>query len=268
MLIYYINMDRRADRREFMEQQLEQLGLTATRIPARTPEQLTPDDIAAYCDPRRLRWQTPEEFSCSMSHVAAMTALLATSEDYALILEDDAILSLSLPAFIWAHDTAPPGIDLLRLETSHKRLTLARDDLPSLAGIAFCRNSGWEAGGAAYIVSRRAAEILVRSERMKLRQCDLAMFDPSERIARQAIVRQADPALAVQAQHARHGDVNLPSDLGASKSWVAGDAAFPWQRRLRRLLYVLDRDIFVAARKAWHRFAHGAERRSISFKNK
>src|SRR5690242_19024849 len=99
MQIYYINMARRTDRRAFMEAQLAKLGLEATRIEAVTPETFLASAVTASRG--RL---TPVALSCSLSHVKAAEALLASGDPCALILEDDAILSTRLPEFLAALD--------------------------------------------------------------------------------------------------------------------------------------------------------------------
>ncbi|MCC6271819.1 MAG: glycosyltransferase family 25 protein, partial [Microbacteriaceae bacterium] len=198
MQIFYINLERRPDRRVFMEEQFARLGLAATRVAAATPAVLSPAEVARFCDPRHRLWLTPEELSCSHSHLRTYDAFLATGAPWAAIFEDDAVLSARLPSFLAAFDAAPPPLDLVRLETDFHRLVIhRRGDM--VDGIRLARYVGWERGSAGYLVSRRAAALHLASDAMRRRATDVALFHHVSPTWRHLAVRQADPALCSQA---------------------------------------------------------------------
>ena len=92
--MYYINLDRRPDRRAHMEQMCAAYGVTATRVAATDGEAAAALVVAA---PPTLRWG---EVACTVSHLRAIQEWLAsgaargaargaTTSDTALICEDD-----------------------------------------------------------------------------------------------------------------------------------------------------------------------------------
>ena len=83
--MYYINLDRRPDRRAHMEQMCAAYGVAATRVAATDGEAAAALVTAA---PPTLRWS---EVACTVSHLRAIREWLtaATVGDTALICEDD-----------------------------------------------------------------------------------------------------------------------------------------------------------------------------------
>jgi glycosyl transferase family 25 len=263
MLIYYINVAEGADgaaRRAFMAAQFAQLGLSANRIDAVTPADLTADDHAAI---RRIDAASSMVFPYvnTLSHLAAMRALLAGDAPHALILEDDAVLSRRLPAFLAAYDAAPPvGVDLLRLETSLHLLRLKPTDTEIL-GFSICRAYSFEGGRAAYIITRKAAAVIVRSREVLLLPHDVSMFDPYEPLPRRLDVRQLNPALCIQAQYVATGKSRfLGSPRPAPTAREMGLRAW-----LRQAWRAVRRDTIVAVQKAWHQHVRGAKKQRVVY---
>ena len=87
--VYYINLDRRPDRRAHMEAMFAEYGVRATRVVA-TDGEAAAKIIAAL--PPTLRWG---EVACTVSHLRAIQEWVSSSgaagekEPYALICEDD-----------------------------------------------------------------------------------------------------------------------------------------------------------------------------------
>jgi glycosyl transferase, family 25 len=264
--IYYINLVRRTDRRAFMEEQFARLGLTAARIEAVTPADIGPKERAAHCDARRANWLTPGALSCTLSHLRAMEAMRASAAPYALILEDDAVLSTGLPAVLEAFDRAPPALDVFRVETALKRLRTKAEG-PPLAGVEVTRFVGWEGGSAAYVVTRRGADTITRSPRTKTRFFDQLFFYSSDPLARDLVVRQSNPGLAIQTQCLpAHSPVGrLSSDLDMAAFERQQEAPYYWRHALKRRAFAIHRDTILAAHKAWFLYAEGAKKHVIPF---
>lgn len=72
MRIYYINLDRRTDRRSEMQAKFVRLGLTAERVSAVTPAEISDEQRAKYCDARNRHWMTDVELCCSLSHIKVL----------------------------------------------------------------------------------------------------------------------------------------------------------------------------------------------------
>src|SRR5690349_706446 len=100
--IYYINLRDRTDRRAFMQGQFAKLGLDAVRVDAVSIASLTSEQLTLYCDESSSHYLRPPAAACTLSHVKCWEAFLAIpgSPQWALILEDDAVLSGALPAFL------------------------------------------------------------------------------------------------------------------------------------------------------------------------
>jgi len=215
MRIYYINLDRRTDRRDQMEERLYALGLKASRISALIPDQLSEATRAFSCNPQKFYWMTPEECACTQSHLKALRTFLEGGDSHGLILEDDVVLSRRVPDFLAAFETAPPPIDIVRLETflDVQRLAPRADHL--IGTIELKRSRTWAAGAAAYIVNRRAAAHVLESIWPQLDVIDRPLFNPYEPVGRHLSVRHCMPGLAIQMHRLQPG--HSDSDLQASR---------------------------------------------------
>ena len=137
--IYWINLDKSKDRLKFMNDMFSSLGLSnAHRVAAhdinstwrswvygtlvfhpliklipRTAESNT------WTDHSHLRYYY-EEAACTLSHLRAIKQAYDDGNEHALILEDDAQLSIdflqSLPSFL---KSAPPGWKVLQFSTNN-----------------------------------------------------------------------------------------------------------------------------------------------------
>ena len=268
MQSYYINLGSRTDRRAAMEQQFATLGLAATRIEATTPAGLSEQMLERYGNPRRFHWLTPAELACSDSHRLALEALIESGAPRAAIFEDDVVLSTALKPFLAAFDAAPPPFDLVRLETYDEPLRLSPGQDGIIDGIALRRAYSWAAGAAGYIVSRRAAEIIVRSKAFRQTQVDRALFNPYEPLARRISMRHADPGLCIQ-EDRLPGFV--PNGAGSSlaadrQSRGAIERRLFWRRFGFSIRHWCGRELRIGPQKLWHETLGGAKKQRIPFK--
>ena len=98
MEVFYINLDKDVARRESMERQLTELGLSYQRIEAVYGCDLSKEQLReCYSSQTALRRQSRElslaEIGCAMSHIQVMRQIVASDLPMALILEDDVILT-------------------------------------------------------------------------------------------------------------------------------------------------------------------------------
>ncbi|WP_374355433.1 glycosyltransferase family 25 protein [Limnohabitans sp.] len=94
--IYVINLERSPQRLNEIAQRLATQGLSFERITAidgklATPEQQAQLDEQGY-QRKHGKTSLPGELGCYLSHVEAIRAFLASGQQHAVILEDDAIL--------------------------------------------------------------------------------------------------------------------------------------------------------------------------------
>jgi GR25 family glycosyltransferase involved in LPS biosynthesis len=195
MQLYYINLDRRTDRRAAMERKLSALGLSATRISAIAPADITPDLIGAYTNLAHVEHVRLTELACSLSHHRALEAFLATNDEHALILEDDVLLSGTVTDLVKAPLS---GFDILRLETyldPQHIFTTAPHKLGAFEAYEIASRC---AGAAAYIVNRHAAKAILAQPSALSRPYDFVLFFPFRLPGRALRALQLVPALAIQ----------------------------------------------------------------------
>lgn len=93
-----INLDTSPDRLEFQYKQLKRLGISFERISATSISEISSDQY----EQKSLSWERPlrySELACFLSHLKAWENVLNTNEA-ALILEDDALLSMETPKIL------------------------------------------------------------------------------------------------------------------------------------------------------------------------
>lgn len=220
-----------------MEAQFERLGLAVERIEAISPDLLTATQLARYTDQRRRRWASPQELCCSLSHHAALRRLLDSGESHALILEDDVVLSSALPSIL-SHPM--PDCDVLRLETFVIPQHLSARPSGTMQHFELFQLHGWTWGTAAYVASRRAAEIILHAEAALATPYDRVLFNRYRPPGAAIQTLQTVPALAVQLH--RHNAGPLVSDIGTNqpdktmKPWglsLAHSLASWWETEIR-----------------------------------
>jgi glycosyl transferase family 25 len=216
MQITYINLADRTDRRGFMEKQFAALGLVATRLEAMTRADVSEGQRDRYCNPAR-RWSmTDGQFACNLSHIKAWRALLDSDAPRALILEDDARLSASLPRFLAAIDAQNITVPLIRIEswpTEARRYRAA--DVNVLPDITLRRCLEQDAGAAGYIVTRQAAARLIAAPELNTMLIDGFLYNPHGPVGRRIEVRQTDPALCIQLWREKSALPEAGGSLGA-----------------------------------------------------
>jgi len=180
MRLYLINLARRPDRLAAMTGQADPLGLALERVEA----------LDAASDGTALElWfaaggplgEIPRgDKACLLSHRRAWELFLASDEAHAVFLEDDVRLSKSAPALLASDNWIPAGVAVVKLE--HYGPPGQRVLLTGMRAIGedfkLGRMLSRHTGAAAYILSRGAAEILLRQTRFDL-PVDHLLFNPN-----------------------------------------------------------------------------------------
>jgi glycosyl transferase family 25 len=182
MKIYLINLDRRPDRRAAMEREAARAGLGFTRIAALDGQSADSAGVDRWFAPSGpLGVLSHSEKCCALSHRAAWQALAESGEDYAVILEDDVRLGPAAATLLAGDGWIARDIDVLKLEhfgpESQHVLVTGRRNL-GLAGAAVALLASRHTGAAAYILSRRAALLLLEQQRFTL-PVDHLLFNPN-----------------------------------------------------------------------------------------
>jgi glycosyl transferase, family 25 len=195
MRIFVINLDRHRQRWRRMEALLH--GTNFKRIAAvdgRTVEGAEwREPASAMCYEALSRY----ERACILSHRAAAQAFLAAGDPYCCVLEDDVFISPDFFRFVHEETWIPKNCDLLKIETTRYEVFLSRKTAVCLDRNA-ARLLSAHFGTAAYIISRRGAEILLDATVRPDRPLDYLMFD-EEGLKKFQPVWQMIPAPCIQA---------------------------------------------------------------------
>jgi glycosyl transferase family 25 len=161
---WVINLDRAPERLARISGQLQRLGLPYTRLPAVDARALTPAQRAAFDAPgyhrRHGMTPVPGELGCYLSHVEVVRRFLAGGAEFALVLEDDALIHPSLPAVLQGLQAHPRRWDMVKLSAVHSGtpvpvLTVAPGHHLAVM-LSRCT------GSSAYLMNRRAATAYAR----------------------------------------------------------------------------------------------------------
>ncbi|KQT45078.1 hypothetical protein ASG43_12280 [Aureimonas sp. Leaf454] len=163
MRAVFINLDRAADRRAFMERQAERLGLGFERVPAVEAPAISESDVARL----GRSWERPltrPELGCFLSH-HGIWRQVASGAEPVLVLEDDVVLSPRLPRLLPAM-AALEDVDLVNLESFGRRRFVGREAKPITQGAGLLRLHRDKSGSAAYVLwPAGARKLLDRAER-------------------------------------------------------------------------------------------------------
>ena len=258
MHVLIINLAGAHERMALQERQMRELSLSWERLEAVTPQTLSPGPE----DPLWQQWQRPlrvTEMALFASHLAAWRRVLDHVRP-CLILEDDALLAASAPAFL--HQLAKvtkagggPAIDHVTLETRSRKKLVSRKTHPHLPMRRLWQD---RTGAAAYVLFPSGAEKLVtRAPRIA------ALADAAIAGCYDLASWQTDPALAIQVDQSAAYGIRPPITAQSSVDAVARPgthdlpSALRRAYRRRRLLAQLR----MGARQLAH--LHHAERRQI-----
>ena len=179
MRTYLINLTRRADRLAAMTRQAGGFDLERVEaVDARTTE---PAALDRWFVPGGPLGEIPKgDKACLLSHRLAWQQFLATSDRHAVFLEDDVRLSPGAPALLADDGWIPAEAAVVKLEHygPQGQRVLLRGLRPVQSGFQVGRMLSRHTGAAAYVLSRAAAEMLLREMRFDL-PVDHLLFNPN-----------------------------------------------------------------------------------------
>jgi glycosyl transferase, family 25 len=201
---YLINLARRPDRRDKMATQLAALGVPlrpVDAIDARTTPDAEVDRVFAAGGP--LGPLPKGDKCCTLSHRRTWEMFLASGDDRALILEDDVEIDAAGAPLLRDSSWIPDDVGLLKIERfgpASQRVLLS--DMRDVGGgrqIGRIRSK--HTGGAAYILSRDAARLLLAWPGPWTLPVDHMLFNPNNSPLFEALAPwQLTPVVARQTE--------------------------------------------------------------------
>jgi len=193
--IFWINLDRRLDRRTRMTNLLK--DLPSTRVTAIEGSSLTNTEVDSLFSSERKYQLSKNEAGCILSHREIWRTMLAKDIDVACILEDDVELSPDFPFFMRSTDWLPEAFDVIKVETMMAPVFLSRQRRPALSR-ELRRLRSPHFGTAGYIVSAQGAAKLLQLTKQPDRALDDLMFQITLEANSEITVLQMLPALCAQ----------------------------------------------------------------------
>lgn len=180
MQIYVVNMLRRPDRRAAMQAQADRLGLRVTFIAAVDARARAPEELRRIAADGPLGEVTPGDIGCFLSHRDVWQRLVASGDRHAVVLEDDAVLADDAATLLGDDGWVPAGERLIKLErygSPTGRLLVSKHGI-DVRGRLLRRLYSKNAGSAAYLISREAAELCLAASRVIDLPVDHLLFNP------------------------------------------------------------------------------------------
>ena len=237
MRIYLINLDRRKDRLNAMARQAAGLGLALDRVPALDAGTADPTSVNRWFATGGPLGEIPAgDKACLLSHRTAWEQFIASGDAHAVFLEDDVRLSRPAGALLASDHWVPAGAQVVKLEhygPSGQRVLLT--DMRTVeGGFQLGRMLSRHTGGAAYILSRNAAQLLLSEQRFDL-PVDHLLFNPNNsRLFARLSPWQLLPAIARQQEF-----VGEKSDIEKTRAGLRSFGLIYIRRELVRFGYDL-----------------------------
>jgi len=254
--IFIINLPSAIGRRKLQNAQLNKLGLEYKMLDATSI-----DDInEATYKKHYFDWQRPlrkTEVACYYSHRSAWNRVIK-SEKPALILEDDAILSVHLPELLKSLSTIK-NIDLVNLENRSRKKFVSRSHIDISCNSILLRLYQDRTGAAGYILWPSGANKLIQFEKNK----GISLADAHITSCHSLKAFQVEPSPIIQLDQCRdYGVANSYTNF-SSKSTVSASHNYKGGIYfiIKRLFYQLKlafRQLFLLTK---------SHRRYISIRN-
>lgn len=235
MKCYLINLDRAPERLARMQQILDKHGVEFERVQAvdaRTQNyKLAPADTKTPGGQPAL---VAGDIACGASHRICLQRIASGEDRYGVILEDDLHLADDISFFLKSDEWLPGDADLVKLETFCQVtfLTPPVTKLPNQRSISRLAGGHW--GAAAYVVSKSAAQRILREFDNEIEYVDIFLFQthlPNYKVF------QVSPAPAIQDVHGQFPAIPfLESDIKQHRHTFQVDKLKGWPKIKREIL--------------------------------
>jgi glycosyl transferase, family 25 len=248
VIFIYISLDRSAERRAFLERQLDEHQFQHQRF--RAVEGTSPAGEMPESSKQRFlhahgRHMRAGEAGCYLSHLGAMQQFLASDKQLAVILEDDAVLDDPERLAGVLAKSHRHHYDFLRLQSRRRYMALPVAKIEQSTDLAI--NLTRSTGSTGYVVNRKAATTLLAALSTIEVPFDHA-FDRPQYLGLK--YRHAQPALVSYRESPSTIETSKPIKGGA---WVKA-AALRWRAKteIGRFIYALGAFGQHHAARLWH----------------
>ena len=206
MNIFVINLSGDVERRQFQKQQLFDLGLDYKILNAKSIDDINKETYKKhYYD-----WQRPlrnTEVACYFSHKSAWNKVIKTDQP-ALILEDDALLSKCVPELLKSF-TNKKNVDFINLEVAGRKKWISKIGQDTACNSKLFRLYQDRNGAAGYILWPSGAKKLLQYEL----ENGIAIADAQIASCNTLLSYQIEPAAMIQLCQCNNYDIpNIYSD--------------------------------------------------------
>ncbi len=198
MKFFYINLEERTDRKKFIEDQAKKLNIETERVNAIDKNNpIVKDHLARNL----FNGVNASAMACTLSHISAWRKILDQKLEFAIVLEDDAIISPSILATLVGIESsfASSNFDLIRLETSgDKFISLSPPQITLPNRVKICKFYSSQSGTAGYVISSFFIRKIINQSVLYATAIDALFFMPKSNFLNKYNIFQAVPAPIIQ----------------------------------------------------------------------
>ena len=217
MKCYLVNLDKTPDRLAFIEEQFNYLlagvpegSMELVRVSAVDAAELDEQTVAKYYEKDHYSFNarffpnvlsasgmTNGEIACFLSHRKCWKKIVEAQEDYAVVLEDDIIFSDTAGRFFSETAWIPKNADIIKLEVLTRKIITGIDSDTRFQGKEVLRLYSSSLGTAAYVISRKTAEKLLKMTERFFIPVDHFMFSIFFPYFSEFVCYQVVPAICI-----------------------------------------------------------------------
>lgn len=186
-----INLDRSADRLAHMTSQFARIGVPFERVAGLD---------AATGGVMPTRTLNAAEICCYLSHRRCWQIIADGDDRYGAVFEDDVVFSANAGLLLGDDGWVPRDADVVKLESFFIKVRMARRHVAVGNGYSVARLVGEHVGAAGYLMSRAAAQKLLRRTGAAKHVVDHVLFSPTLFTCSLNTTYQLTPALCAQNQ--------------------------------------------------------------------
>lgn len=161
--IWVANLERSIKRSQFMQRQLEAMGLAYNMISAVDGKTLTASDLQKYSAARALtakgRELSPGEIGCALTHANMYQRMIEAALDEVLILEDDVVITQNLLEVLYRRKAFPADWEIINFANTYARPIRLGE--PLFERHHLCKFQGIANRTSAYLINLRGAKKLL-----------------------------------------------------------------------------------------------------------